>query len=291
MIYLPELYPFQIQGLVEAALREDLGGAGDVTTSAIVPRNCRALGEILVRRDGRIAGTTVAAAVFRALSSEFQIEHLVRDGEDAGAGQIIMRLVGPARELLSGERVALNFLGRMSGIATAARTVVQQISATSAKVVCTRKTTPGLRVLEKYAVRAGGAASHRFGLDDGILIKDNHRALAGGVSEAVRRARLQAGHMQKIEVEVEDFHQLLEALDAGVDAVLLDNMSLEQLRESVEFVDRRLLTEASGGISPEKALQVASTGVDLLSMGWLTHSAPSLDVSLEVKVHSGVRAR
>jgi nicotinate-nucleotide pyrophosphorylase (carboxylating) len=198
------------------------------------------------------------------------------------AGATLAELAGPARALLTGERVALNFLGRLSGVATATRGLVDAVAGSAARVVCTRKTTPGLRALEKHAVRAGGGANHRFGLDDAVLIKDNHLVIAGGVAEAVRRARAAVGHLVKVEVEVDGLEQLAEALACGVDAVLLDNMSLEELAEAVRMARGRALTEASGGIRPETAAAVAATGVDLLSVGWITHSSPALDVALDL---------
>ena len=205
-----------------------------------------------------------------------------RDGEDAEGGAVIATVRGPARVLLSAERTALNLLGRLCGIATVTRDLVAIVAPHGAQVVCTRKTTPGLRALEKYAVRCGGGANHRFGLDDAVLIKDNHRALAGGLTPAVERARRHVGHLVKIEVEVDSLAQLREALDLGVDVVLLDNMSLDMLREAVKMAKGKAITEASGGIRPETAAAIAATGVDLLSVGWLTHSAPALDVALDI---------
>jgi len=195
---------------------------------------------------------------------------------------VIATVRGPARVLLSAERTALNLLGRLCGIATVTRDLVAIVAPHGAQVVCTRKTTPGLRALEKYAVRCGGGANHRFGLDDAVLIKDNHRALAGGLTPAVERARRHVGHLVKIEVEVDSLAQLREALDLGVDVVLLDNMSLDMLREAVKMAKGKAITEASGGIRPETAAAIAATGVDLLSVGWLTHSAPALDVALDI---------
>jgi nicotinate-nucleotide pyrophosphorylase (carboxylating) len=209
-------------------------------------------------------------------------ETLSADGSDADAGTHLAILRGPARAILSAERTALNFLGRLCGIATATRGIVAAVAPYAAKVVCTRKTTPGLRLLEKYAVRAGGGANHRFGLDDAVLIKDNHRLIAGGVTEAVRRVRCYAGHMVKIEVEVDTLEELEEALGVGVDAILLDNMDLETLARGVLMAKGKAVTEASGGITPSRAAAIAATGVDLLSVGWLTHSAPALDVSLDI---------
>jgi len=207
----------------------------------------------------------------------------VPDGADAAAGQAVAMVDSSARALLSAERVALNFLGRLAGIATATRDVVRSLEGTRAQVVCTRKTTPGLRALEKYAVRVGGGSNHRFGLDDAVLVKDNHRVLAGGVTAAVTRVRAHVGHMVKVEVEVDTLDELREALDLGVDVVLLDNMTLPMLREAVALARGRALLEASGGITPETARAVAETGVDMISLGWLTHSVRNLDVALDLE--------
>jgi nicotinate-nucleotide pyrophosphorylase (carboxylating) len=281
---LPTLYPLLYEALVRRTLEEDLGRAGDLTTDAIIPSGHRGVAQIVARAAGRVAGLDVAAAVFKALDPAIEVVLAVRDGEDAAAGATLGTVRGAARALLSGERSALNFLGHLSGIATVTRDLVAAVAPHGAKVVCTRKTTPGLRALEKYAVRAGGGANHRFGLDDAILIKDNHRAVAGGLTPAVRCARKVAGHLVKIEVEVDTLEQLDEALALGVDALLLDNMSLETLSEAVRRARGKAITEASGGIRPDTAAAIAATGVDLLSVGWLTHSAPSLDVALDVMV-------
>jgi len=278
------LYPIQYDALLRRALREDLGRAGDLTTDAIVPVDAVATAHLVARADGRIAGLDVAATVFHMLDPRLRFAPRVGDGTDVRAGALLAEVGGPARPLLSGERVALNLLGRLSGIATATREIVAAVSPYPARVVCTRKTTPGLRALEKYAVRAGGGRNHRFGLDDAVLIKDNHLAIAGGVREAVERVRRTVGHMAKIEVEVDRLDQLQAALDLEVDAVLLDNMPLDVLRSAVDLARGRAITEASGGIRPDTAAAVAATGVDLLSVGWITHSAPALDVALDVTV-------
>lgn len=282
--WLPPLPPLLYEPLLRRALEEDLGRAGDLTTDAVVPPDLEAVAEIVVRREGRVAGLVPALRTFRLLDSRCEGEVLVPDGADAAAGAVVARVRGPARALLTGERTALNLLGRLSGIATATRGMVAAVGEHPAKVVCTRKTTPGLRALEKWAVRAGGGSNHRFGLDDAVLIKDNHRALAGGVRAAIERARLRVGHLVKIEVEVDTLEELNEVLAAGADAVLLDNMSPARLREAVERCRRvgGVLTEASGGITRETVAEIAATGVDLVSVGWLTHSAPALDVALEI---------
>ncbi len=282
MITIAPLPPILYEDLIRSALREDLGRAGDVTTDSVVPVEAEAEAAIVARREGRVAGAEVAARVFRVLDPAVKTDILVDDGVDAASGGPLVRLCGPARAILTAERTALNILGRLCGIATLTRAFVRAVEGTGAQVVCTRKTTPGLRALEKYAVLCGGGASHRFGLDDAVLIKDNHLAVAGGVSRAVERARAGVGHMVKIELEVDTLEQLEEGLAIGVDAVLLDNMDPETLRKAVTLVDGRCLTEASGGIDLETAAAVAATGVDLLSVGALTPSAPWLDVSLEV---------
>ncbi len=278
------IQPVQYEEILKAALREDLGGAGDLTTDAIVPDGAWANGVLVAREEGRVAGLEVAVHAFRLLDGEAASDVHFPDGSDIPAGTAIATVSCRARALLSGERLALNLLGRLCGIATATRGVVAQVAGTRAKVVCTRKTTPLLRSLEKYAVRVGGGSNHRFGLDDAVLIKDNHIAIAGGLTEAVSRVRGSAGHMVKVEVEVDHLDQLREALDLGVDAVLLDNMDLGTLREAVGLCRGRALTEASGGITPETARAVAETGVDLISLGWLTHSVKSLDVALDIVV-------
>ena len=276
------LYPLLYEPLVRRALEEDLGRAGDLTSDAVLPADLRAEARVVARAPGRIAGLEPALAAFRLLDPGCALEVDLPDGSDAVAGEILAVVRGPARALLAAERTALNLLGRLSGIATATREMVAAVRPHAARVVCTRKTTPGLRALEKYAVRCGGGGNHRFGLDDGVLIKDNHRALAGGLRPAVERARAAVGHMVKIEVEVDSLEELDEALALGVDAVLLDNMDLPALAEAVRRCRGRALTEASGGITPATAPAIAATGVDLLSVGWLTHSAPALDVALDV---------
>lgn len=278
------LYPPQYEGLLRAALEEDLGRAGDRTTDAIVPAGQRARAQIRARRAGRVAGADIAAATFGLLDPAVVTTLEAPDGTDVAAGGVILDVEGPARALLAAERTALNLLGRLCGIATGTRDIVEAIAGSTARVVCTRKTTPLLRTLEKYAVRCGGTVNHRFGLDDAILIKDNHRVIAGSAAEAVRRAQRASGHMVKIEVEIDHLDELEAVLQLGVDAVLLDNMTLEQLRQAVTINADRATLEASGGITPETAAAIAATGVDLLSVGWLTHSAPALDVGFDFEV-------
>ena len=276
------LYPLLYEPLVRRALEEDLGLAGDVTSDAVLPVGLKAEAAVVARAAGRMAGLPAGLSAFTLLDSSLEVEQLLADGEDATKGQRVAIVRGSARSILSAERTALNLLGRLCGIATLTRDLVALVEPHGAHVVCTRKTTPGLRVLEKYAVRCGGARNHRFGLDDAVLIKDNHVALAGGIRPAIERARQRVGHLVKIELEVDSLEQLEEALSLGVDVVLLDNMPVETLREAVKMAKGRAITEASGGITPKTAAAIAATGVDLLSVGWLTHSAPALDVALDV---------
>ncbi len=268
--------------LVRAALVEDLGRAGDITTDALVPADLQARGAFVARQAGTLAGLGLAALAFRLVDPAVVLTAERQDGDRVQPGDVIARLAGPARGILTGERVALNFMGHLSGIATATAAIVDAIAHTRARITCTRKTTPLLRAVEKYAVRCGGGANHRFGLDDAMLIKDNHIAYAGGVGPALARARAAAGHLVKIEIEVDTLAQLDEVLAIGADAVLLDNMGLAELREAVRMVGGRAIVEASGGIDLASAPGVAETGVDLLSAGWLTHSARVLDIGLDV---------
>ena len=271
-----------VEPIVRTALLEDLGRAGDITTDAIVPAEATVEAVIAARQPGVLAGLQAALLAFELVDPTFRIEQLCEDGAQIARGETVARISGRARGVLGAERTALNFLCRMSGIATATRGLTDAIAGYNAKIVCTRKTTPGLRALEKQAVRLGGGANHRFGLDDAMLIKDNHVALAGGVRAALERARQHAGHLVKVELEVDTLDQLAEALEVGVDAVLLDNMTPETLRRAVTMVDGRAVTEASGRISPATAAAVAATGVDLISSGWITHSAPILDLGLDI---------
>lgn len=271
-----------IEQLVRNALLEDLGRAGDITTDACVPEGTQATAKMVGRLPGIIAGLDLAAMAFHLIEPGLRFTAERTDGTRVAPGQVIAQIAGPARGILTGERVALNFLSHLSGIATATRDISDTIAHTKCRVVCTRKTTPGLRAVEKYAIRCGGGANHRFGLDDAILIKDNHIAIAGGIRQALARARAHAGHLVKIEVEVETLSQLEEALKAKVDAVLLDNMPPAQLREAVKVVKGRAITEASGRITPDNAASIAETGVDLISVGWLTHSSQTLDIGLDI---------
>jgi nicotinate-nucleotide pyrophosphorylase (carboxylating) len=271
--------------LIVRALAEDIG-RGDATTLACVPATTEARGRIITRRAGVIAGLPVAVEVFRQVDDRIQIQTVASDGDHVAAGDEIAVLRGPARGILTGERVALNFLGRLSGIATLTAHCVAATEGTRARIVDTRKTTPGLRALEKYAVRVGGGGNHRFGLDDGILIKDNHIIASGGVTQAIQNARAHAHHLLRLEVECDTLDQVREALDAQAEAILLDNMAPDALRAAVAVIRAArpaTIIEASGnvGTDPAKIQAVAETGVDLISIGALTHSAANLDLSLE----------
>jgi nicotinate-nucleotide pyrophosphorylase (carboxylating) len=282
---LPDSLPaLLVEPIVRAALLEDIGHGGDLTTDAIVSADEIATAQIVARKAGVSAGIDAARTTFALLDPAASINVHVRDGARVQPGEAIATITCSARALLTGERTALNIMCRLSGIATATRSLADLIADYPAQVVCTRKTTPGLRVLEKYAVRCGGGSNHRFGLDDGVLIKDNHLAIAGSITEAIARARKRAGHMVKVEVEVDTLDQLREALDTNIDAVLLDNMTPQQLAQAVELVNGRAITEASGTVTPERIVAVAQSGVDLISSGWITHSAPALDLGLDVVV-------
>ncbi|CAO3410755.1 carboxylating nicotinate-nucleotide diphosphorylase [Azospirillum largimobile] len=276
------LHPLTVEPIVRAALAEDLGRAGDITTDSIIPADAVATARIAARKDGRVAGLEAALIAFRLLDPAVSMTVERADGDDVPPGGTIATLTGKARALLTAERTALNLMGRLSGIATATRALVREVEGTKARIVCTRKTTPGLRVLEKHAVKLGGGFNHRFGLDDAVLIKDNHIAVAGGVRPAVERVRAAIGHMVKVEVEVDTLDQLDELLGLPVDVVLLDNMDPDMLRRAVRIVDGRLLTEASGNVTLATVRAIAETGVDMISCGWLTHSAPNLDLGLDM---------
>lgn len=278
---IPNLPAVMIEPVVRTALLEDLGRAGDLTTDAIVPPDTRAKVELRARQPGVVAGLDYALTAFRLLDPAIVVTVARGDGSRLVPGDTIAAISGPARGILTAERTALNFLCHLSGIASATASIVQAISGHKAQVCCTRKTMPGLRAAQKYAVRVGGGSNHRFGLDDAVLIKDNHVAIAGGIRPAVERARAAVGHLVKIELEVDTLAQLEQALALRVDAVLLDNMGPELLRKAVGMVDGRAVTEASGRITPATAPAVAASGVDLISIGWLTHSATVLDIGLD----------
>ena len=272
-----------LEPMLRAALLEDLGRAGDLTTDAIVPPTLLATTALVARQPGTVAGLDLAVLAFRLLDLGITVEVQRPDGSRLAPGDVLATVRGPAAGILTAERVALNYLCHLSGIATVTRSIVDALAGTATRVTCTRKTTPGLRAVEKYAVRAGGGGNHRFGLDDAVLIKDNHVAIAGDVRTALARARAHVGHLVKIELEVDTLAQLEEALSVGVDAVLLDNMDAATLRRAVAMVAGRAVTEASGRITPTTAPEIAASGVDLISIGWLTHSAPVLDIGLDFR--------
>jgi len=278
---LPPLPDLLIEPTVRAALAEDLGRAGDVTAAACVPAEERLSVVFAARKAGRISGLDCARIAMTMMDPSVRFEMVAADGDAVEAGAALARVEGNARAVLSAERTALNLLGRLSGIATLTDAYVRAVAGTKAKIVCTRKTTPGLRALEKYAVRCGGGTNHRFGLDDAILIKDNHVVAAGGVAEALKRAKASAGHLMKIEVEVDSLAQLDEALPFAPDVIMLDNFTLADLAEAVRRVGGRVSLEASGGVNLQTVRAIAETGVDAISVGALTHSAPALDVGLD----------
>jgi nicotinate-nucleotide pyrophosphorylase (carboxylating) len=275
---LPDLL---IDPVVRAALAEDLGRAGDVTAAALLPADQRLSFTFGARADGRIAGLACARLAIAALDPTARFEVVTPDGADVAKGQLIAQVEGVARSILSAERVALNFAGRLCGVATLTRAYVREVAGTRARIVCTRKTTPGLRALEKYAVRCGGGTNHRFGLDDAILIKDNHVAACGGVRQALERARAGVGHLMKIELEVDSLDQLDDALPFAPDVIMLDNFSLADLAQAVRRTNGRVPLEASGGVNLSTVRAIAETGVDAISVGALTHSAPVLDIGLD----------
>jgi len=279
-----DLSPLLIHDAVRAALAEDLGRAGDITTQATIPASANARAVIAARESGVIAGLPLARAAFLQMDARIGFEAWVGDGAKVGPGEIVARIEGPARAILSAERVALNYMGRLSGVASLTATYAARIAHTKAKVCDTRKTTPLMRAFEKFAVRCGGGANHRFGLDDAVLIKDNHIAVAGGVAPALRAAKAFVGHLTKIEIEVDTLDQLREVLAEGADVVLLDNMRPDDLRQAVEMVAGRMICEASGGVTLDTIGAIAETGVDLISVGALTHSARVLDLGLDIEI-------
>lgn len=274
---------FIIEPLVRMALAEDLGRAGDITSDSTVPDTARAVVVIAAREEGRIAGMDIAEAAFRIVDPSLKVTRLIREGQDVKKGDEVMKVEGRARSILTAERVALNFMGHMSGVATLTLQMVRAVGNHKAKIAATRKTLPGLRAVQKYAVMVGGGIPHRYGLDDAVLIKDNHIAMSGGVRNAIRNAKAHIGHTVKIEVEVDTLEQLAEVLEEGVDIVMLDNMTGEQMRKAVEMVGGRAVVEASGGVTLPRIPDIAATGVDLISSGAITHSAPNFDVGLDYK--------
>lgn len=281
MKHIPSLPTLLIEPLVQATLLEDLGRAGDITSDSIIPEDVQSELYLVARSAGVLAGLDLARLAFKLVNSEICFDALLEDGARLEKGSRIARISGPARAILTAERTALNFLCHLSGIASVTATIADSIAKWDCKVICTRKTTPLLRTVEKYAVRVGGGQNHRFGLDDAILIKDNHIAIAGSITTAVQRARASIGHLVKVEVEVDTLDQVDEALSVGADVILLDNMSLDELAEAVRRIDGRAISEASGGVTPETAAAIAEQGVDLIAIGWITHSAPILDIGLD----------
>jgi len=277
--------PIYLENAVRAALDEDLGRAGDITTLATIPAGTQATAVFAVRKPGVVCGLPIAEASLRLIDPSIRFETLVEDGASVPGNRTpVARVSGDARAILTAERTALNYLSRMSGISTMTAKYVALVAHTNAKICCTRKTTPGLRAFEKYAVRCGGAMNHRFGLDDAVLIKDNHIAVCGGIREALRAAKAFVGHLVKVEIEVDTLDQLQEVLDEGADFCLLDNMSTDMMREAVKMSAGRVKLEASGGINIETVKAIAETGVDLISSGALTHSAPILDLGLDIEI-------
>ncbi|MDY0009424.1 MAG: carboxylating nicotinate-nucleotide diphosphorylase [Bdellovibrionales bacterium] len=278
------LSSFVIEPLVRMALAEDLGRAGDITSDSTVPESARAVVVIAAREEGRIAGMDIAEAAFRMVDPSLIITRLIREGADVKKGDEVMKVEGRARSILMAERVALNFMGHMSGVATLTLKMVRAVGNHKAKIAATRKTLPGLRAVQKYAAMIGGGIPHRYGLDDAVLIKDNHIAMAGGVRAAIRGAKTHIGHTVKIEVEVDTLEQLAEVLEEGVDIVMLDNMTPDQMKTAVDMVAGRAVVEASGGVTLARIPDIAAAGVDLISSGAITHSAPNFDVGLDYKM-------
>ncbi len=274
-----------VQPIIDSALQEDFGHHGDITSLATIPVDRQAVAIMRTRKAGRIAGLEVAAQVFRSVDPVLSLKIVAEDGVDAAAGDILLEVSGSARSILMAERVALNLISHLSGIASATADMVTACARTGASIADTRKTTPNLRILEKYAVRMGGGINHRFGLDDAILIKDNHIAVAGSVEAALDSAKNHAGHMVKIEIEVDTMVQLEKVIaHGGADIVMLDNFSLEGAQRAVEMVDKRMVVEFSGTVTLDRISDIAKTGVDIISSGWLTHSSPTLDIGLDIDI-------
>ncbi|WP_420824113.1 carboxylating nicotinate-nucleotide diphosphorylase [Thermoflavimicrobium daqui] len=270
----------RVRKIIREALNEDIGN-GDLTTESLVPANHRSQALFIAKQSGVIAGLPVIQLVFEELDTNCKLDYLIEEGEEVERGTAIARITGSTRAILTGERVALNLIQRMSGIATITRQVVKQLEGLECRVLDTRKTTPGLRILEKYAVRIGGGTNHRYGLSHGVMLKDNHIAMAGSLAKAVEMVRSRVGHMVQVEVEADTLAQVEEALTLEVDAILLDNMDIPTLKQAIQLIDGKVWTEASGGITPETVRGIAETGVDAVSLGWLTHSAKALDIGLD----------
>jgi nicotinate-nucleotide pyrophosphorylase (carboxylating) len=280
---------FQFQELIDRALKEDIG-SGDLSTR-ILPDDLTGLAKLYAKQEGVVAGLAIVEEVFHRVDPRIQVRMLAKDGDKVKVGGVVLELVGSFRSILQGERTALNFLQHLSGIATATKRAVDLVAGLPTSIADTRKTLPGWRTLQKYAVRVGGGQNHRFGLYDAVMLKDNHLAAVGGMTEAVERIKAQIGHMTKIEVECESIEQVKEAVTCGVDVIMLDNMGLEQMREAVLYIDHRAIVEASGGMKEERLREVAETGVDLISIGALTNSVKALDFSLDLgEIKASTRA-
>ena len=273
--------PLVVDAQVAHALKEDLGRAGDITSDLTIPAAAKATAKLVARKPGVIAGLIASEAAFRLVDPSLKFDVALPDGSKAEPGAMLATVSGPARAILAGERVALNFLGHLSGVATATAALVKAVEGTGARITCTRKTLPGLRILQKYAVRCGGGFNHRFGLDDAVLIKDNHIAAAGGIAPALERVRARLGHMTKIEIEVDTLVQLEECLALGADTILLDNMTVEDLKRAVAMTRSRAVLEASGNVTLATVRAIAESGVNFISSGAITHSAPNLDIGLD----------
>ncbi len=278
------LNPLIITQAVQSALMEDLGRAGDLTSQALIPASARAIASMVSRKHGVLAGVDLAVATFRMLDPNAVIHVLKQDSDTLNAGDTLLTVEGAAQAVLSAERVALNYVSHLSGIASTTAELVKAVAHTKAKITCTRKTTPGLRALEKHAVSCGGGSNHRFGLDDAVLIKDNHIAVMGNIKDTLRAAKASIGHLVKVEIEVDTLEQLDQVLEEGADCVLLDNMDLPTLKEAVRRINGQMLAEASGNVRLETVAGIAQTGVDLIAVGWITHSAPTLDIGLDIRL-------
>lgn len=279
---IPALSPLLVDSLVRLALDEDLGRAGDITSAAVIPPGTQSRVVMATRQEGRLAGLDFAIAAFRLMGPDLRVARLKPEGADLSKGDKVLEISGDARAILAAERVALNFACRLSGIATVTRDMARAAQPHKARIAATRKTTPGLRAAEKYAVQVGGGLPHRYGLDDAILIKDNHIAMAGGIVPALRAAKACAGHTVKIEIEVDTLAQLDEVLsEGGADIVMLDNMNLEDMTTAVQTINGRALVEASGGVTLARIPAIAATGVDLISSGAITHGPAHLDLGLD----------
>lgn len=271
---------FQSQQMIDQALKEDIG-TGDLSSS-IIPDDVTGVAKLYAKQEGIVAGLAFVEQVFRSVDPRIELRRLLEDGNKVYPGMVVLELVGPLGSILQGERTALNFLQHLSGIATTTKRAVDLIKGLSVKIVDTRKTLPGWRTLQKYAVRVGGGQNHRFGLYDAVMLKDNHIAAVGGITQAVKKIKEQVGHMVKIEVECETIEQVVEAVTCGVDVIMLDNMGTQEMRDAVQFIDHRAIVEASGGIEEARLREVAETGVDLISIGTLTNSVKALDFSLDL---------